>query len=184
MDQFEYLIPFVGIIYGLSAADLLTSMHRIIIERHKIALHIVPISWAAVSFLLIINGWWGFFDINRVITLKSAGDLFLLSLLPIVLFLTIALSLPHKVDSRLNLWQYFKAHKRPFYGSLALYLMLIPTVLFTLSPEASLNEFISPLIMSAILIALMWLKHWAWHFTVSLLFILSLVSTLFRQSMA
>ncbi len=183
MEQFEYLIPFVGIIYGLSAADLLSSFHRLIIERDKVKLHIVPLSWSVVSFLLIINGWWGFFHINQSIMLKSAGDLLLLSLLPLTLFLTIALSLPHQINRQLNLWEYFNQHKKPFYGCLTLYLLLIPTVLFLMVDDATWQSFISPVVMSVILTALIWLKHWLWHFLASALFIVSLIHTLYQQSL-
>ncbi|MFT6270311.1 MAG: hypothetical protein ACJAVV_003145 [Alphaproteobacteria bacterium] len=41
MNQFEYLIQFVGIIYALSATDLLVSVHRLIIERKNL-----PFIWS------------------------------------------------------------------------------------------------------------------------------------------
>lgn len=76
MTQFEYLIPFVGFIYAISATDLLISAHRIIIERKTIKMHAIPFIWAVVAFLMIINGWWGFLEINSKINSKMQDNYF------------------------------------------------------------------------------------------------------------
>jgi hypothetical protein len=182
MPQFEYLIPFVGIIYGLGATDLLVSIHRLIIERRTITFHILPISWAAVSFVLIINGWWGFFDINKSIKLEHAGHLFLLSTLPLSLFLTTAMSLPHKVDGYLNLLDYFNEHKKPFYLSLCIYLLLIPIVLNIISEVPQWQNIASHSIVCSLLIVLIWVKHWGWHLLFVILFFANTMSSIFKQS--
>ena len=182
MDQFEYLIPFVGIIYALSATDLLVSVHRLIIERKRVTFHLVPIIWAIEAFLLIINGWWGFLDFNKNIVLESAGQLFLLSLLPLVLFLVASLSLPHKVDKPLSLWDYFNAHKIPFYLSHMAYFLLIPIVLGSFADEINVVQTLKLLGLALVIFCVMWLKHWGWHLAVSSFFMLALLGSIFSQS--
>lgn len=182
MNQFEYLIPFVGIIYALSATDLLVSAHRLIIERNKVTLHLVPIIWAIVAFLLIINGWWGFFEINQKIVLENAGQLFLLSLLPLVLFLVASLSLPHNVKGHIDLWDYFCEHKIPFYLSHLLYLLLIPLILGNFADQLNLTQVVRNLVLAFVFLGLIWLKHWGWHLAVGTAFMLSLLSSIFKQS--
>lgn len=181
MNQFEYIIPFVGIIYGLSATDILISSHRIIIEREKVKFHIVPFVWAVVAFLLIINGWWAFFEINTVIELENAGQLLVLTLLPLIAFLFCALSLPHKVEQGLDLWAYFYRHRVPFYLSMCAYLLLIPLIASSFLPNGAEN---TPqlLIVSAILIISIWIKYWIWHLVIGALYAWSLTYTLFNQT--
>jgi hypothetical protein len=182
MNQFEYLIPFVGIIYALSATDLLVSVHRLIIDRKTITFHVVPIIWAIEAFLLIINGWWGFLDINNKIVLENAGQLFLLSLLPLVLFLIASLSLPHKVKNGLSLWEYFNAHKVPFYLSHMAYFILIPIVLGSFADEQNVMQTLKLLGLASVFLCLIWLKHWGWHLAASSFFMLGLLGSIFSQS--
>lgn len=183
MNQFEYLIPFVGIIYALAATDLLVSTHRLIIERKRFTAHAVPIIWAIVAFLMIINSWWGFLDINQKIVLENAGQLFLLSLLPLMLFLIASLSLPHKIKNHLNLWEYFCEHKAPFYLSHTIYLLLIPLVLMDFSDQLNVAQITRNIVMALVFLSLIWLKHWAWHFLVGSAFMLGLLMSIFKQSM-
>lgn len=182
MNQFEYLIPFVGFIYALSATDILVSAHRIIIERKTIIISLVPIIWAVVAFLMIINGWWGFLSINSNIALENAGQLFILSLLPLVLFMIASLSLPHKVTKELSLWTYFDQHKVPFYLAHALYLILIPIVFSTFSDNLNLMRILVHVGLASMFICVIWLKHWGWHLALGLIYSGTLLYGIFNQS--
>lgn len=182
MNQFEYLIPFVGIIYALSATDLLVSTHRIIIERQSIKFHFVPIIWAVVAFLLIINGWWGFLQVNDKIELQNAGQLFVLSLLPLIVFLVASLSLPHKIKEGLSMWEYFCEHKIPFYISHTAYLLIIPLVLGSFAEQVNYEQVVRNVIIALVFLGLIWLKHWIWHFAVGTVFLLGLLLSIFQQS--
>lgn len=179
MSQFEYLVPFVGFIYALAATDLLISMHRLIIERKNITINAVPILWAIVAFLTIINGWWGFFNINNSIVLENAGQLFLLSLIPMLVFLISSLSLPHVVTPNMSLWDYFYEHKMPFYLCHALYLLLIPVVSFIFTTSVNTPQTVRFVILSSVLLSLIWLKNWRWHFFIGLFYMISLFHSLF-----
>ncbi len=182
MNQFEYLIPFVGIIYALSATDLLVSSHRIIVSRHTIKVRFTPILWAVIGFLLIINGWWGFIQFNDKIELKNAGQLFFLSLLPVSVFLIASLSLPHHFDDDLDMWDYFNQNKFPFYLCHAVYLLLIPIVLGSFADELNYEQVIKNIIMACLFLSLIKLKHWAWHAITGALFLSALLLSLFNQS--
>lgn len=182
MNQFEYLIPFVGIIYALSATDLLVSSHRIIVHCRAIRLHIVPILWAVIAFLLIINGWWGFILVNDQIKLENAGQLFCLSLLPVSVFLIASLSLPHSFEDKLDMWEYFNQNKLPFYCCHAGYLLLIPLVLGSFAEQINYEQVIKNIVMAVLFLSLIKLKHWAWHGVGALAFFVALLQSLFNQS--
>lgn len=182
MNQFEYLIPFVGFIYALSVTDILVSVHRLVVERERVKVHLVPVIWAVVAFLMIINGWWAFFQLNSKISLSNAGQLFLLALLPMMLFLISSLSLPHKVNNNLCMWAYFDANKKPFYLCHFSYLLLIPIVLSNFADELNIVQIALNVGFACILIPLIWLKHWAWHFGIGLVLMVSLLFSIFSQA--
>jgi hypothetical protein len=184
MNQSDYLIPFVGIIYALSATDLLVSAHRLLIERQSVKFHVVPIIWALISFLMIINGWWGFFEINENIKLQNAGQLFLLSLLPLFMFLIASLSLPHKAHDEMNMWGYFDQHKIPFYLCHATYLFVIPLVLGSFVEEVNYGQVFRNISVAIVFIVLIWLRHWLWHFIAGTTYLLSLLQAIFKQAIS
>ena len=182
MTQFEYLIPFVGIIYALSATDLLVSTHRIIVERHHIKFHLVPFVWALVAFLLIVNAWWGFLQLNDKITLENAGQLFVLSLLALTVFLISSLSLPHQVNQNLCMWEYFCKQKTALYLCHTVYLVLIPVVLGSFADDINTAQVSRNVVLSIIFVGLIWVKHWGWHLTAGILFSMALLTSIFKQS--
>jgi hypothetical protein len=98
--------------------------------------------------------------INNKIVLENAGQLFLLSLLPLVLFLIASLSLPHKVNKELSLREYFNAHKVPFYLSHMAYFLLIPIVLGNFADEQNIVQTLKLLGLASVFFCLIWLKHW------------------------
>jgi hypothetical protein len=120
---------------------------------------LVPIIWGIEAFLLIISGWWGFLELNNSIVLENAGPLFLLSLLLLVLFLIASLSLPHKVNKPLRLWDYFNAHKILFYFCHMAYFLLIPIVLGSFADEVNIIQTLNLLGLTFVLFCLMWLKQ-------------------------
>ena len=183
MSQFEYLIPFVGIIYALAATDLLVSAHRIIIERERIAFHPVPIIWAMIAFLLVINAWWGFFEVNENIKLNNAGQLFLLSLLPMIIFLISALSLPHTINKEFSMWEYYERNRVPLFASHIIYLILIPVVMGVVSDVVNTQQTIRNLAFILVFASLMWIKHWVWHLLVGVVFMSVIIMSLFKQTM-
>lgn len=182
MNQFDYLIPFVGIIYALSATDLLVSAHRLIIERRRITFHSVPIIWAVTAFLLIINAWWQFFEINKNIELKNAGQLFLLSLLPMIIFMISSFSLPHKIDDNFSMWDYYNDHKKPLFFSHILYILMIPAVLGLFVETINTLVILRSLGFSLIFVSLLWINHWVWHLLVGLTMMTSLLYSIFQQT--
>ncbi|WND04064.1 hypothetical protein QGN29_06710 [Temperatibacter marinus] len=183
MEQFELLIPFVGIIYALSATDLLVSAHRIIIERKHVKVDIVPILWAVIAFLFMINAWWQFFEVNANIELKNAGQLFILSLLPMTVFMISAFSLPHTIKSNLSMWDYYDCNKYPLFLSHIAYLVVIPLIMWTFTDMINLEVIIRNLAFIAVFVSLMLIKNWAWHFVIALVFMVIILYSTFQQTL-
>ena len=58
MEIGGYWATFVSIIMGLGLADLLMNFHRLLHERKRVDWDALPLVWAAITFLWIINYWW------------------------------------------------------------------------------------------------------------------------------
>ncbi len=183
MTQSEYILPFVSIIYSLSAADLLVSLHRLLINRAAVNWHFLPLLWALVCFLMIINGWWGMFHITATVQIEHALDLLLLSLLPITTFFFSALALPHDVPREgLVMKRYFMDHVKPFYITLIAYLVIIPLVFSHLAAtEINLQNILANSVLCLCLLAMVFVKNIKAHTVLALLVLLSMLGTLSDQ---
>jgi len=184
MTQFEYVIPFVGIIYGLCATDLLTSIYRLLEQRQKVKFHFLPLVWSAICFLIIINGWWAFFEINDRVLINSAGKLLILCCMPLLTFLFCAAALPGRVpDSGCDMWQYYLANRKLFFSFLVIYMMIIPLVLHYFTPEREMTEYvISQSVGAACLASLIYFKNIWLHTGVAILFLITMSNSLFQQT--
>lgn len=183
MDQFEYVIPFIGIIYGLSITTLLSNVHRVLSQRQAIKLHPIPLIWTVACCVLIVNGWWGFFQVNHHLEIDNAGKLFMLCLIPMTAYLFCATILPQK-DSRYanDLLGHFQSNKRLFLSLNAIYLLLISATLTALKQEFELNQgLISNLTMASVFIIAGFIRQVWLHYAVSILFTLLMASSLFSQ---
>lgn len=185
MTQSEYILPFVSILYSLSAADLLTSLHRLLINRTIIKWHFLPLLWAAICFLMIINGWWGLFQLTTIIEINNASDLLLLSLLPITTFFFCALALPHTITGAgMDLKQYFMANVKPFYLTLIAYLASIPLVATCLTEtELNAQNIIANTTLSLCLLGVLFVKNTKAHSILAILVLASMLGTLSKQSL-
>lgn len=100
MDIGGYWATFVSIVVGLGLADLLMNCHRLLHERKRVDWDALPLVWAVVTLLWIINYWWAIaanltgWAHTRVVLEFVAG-----AVPPILLFLIAASLLPRAMPA-------------------------------------------------------------------------------------
>lgn len=129
MTQQEYLTALISIIVALGLTDLARSLRDLVRPDHRVRWHALPLLWAAVTLLLIVQIWWGSFELLEKEVL-SQGWVFLAYLLMfLVLYLACAFSLPDpdwhggaaQADPEvldLHDFHFSTAHRRWFFGTL------------------------------------------------------------------
>jgi len=168
MSQIGYLIPLVSIIVGLGLADLIQSFRELVRPNRRVRWHWLPVLWAAIVFLFVLQIWWTSFG---VLQQEAFGHVlvFLPYLLMFMgLYLACSFALPDPdwtpdpsgapqsdgADSTrassgpldLEIFYYSTTHRRWFFGALIAILLLfeIITILFLLIEEdAALLEILA-----------------------------------------
>ncbi|MCW8109665.1 hypothetical protein OPS25_14235 [Alteromonas ponticola] len=183
MQQFDYIIPFISIIYGIAIADLLSSIYRLVEERQHVRMHPVPFVWAAVCFTAIINGWWAFFQIMENFKVTSAGNLFVLSLLPTLTFLFSSAVLPNRIGESCDLWQFYRKNRVIFFSTFAAYLLSVPIILYGLFDHFNQLYVISQLVGCLLLFLCITIEKPWLHWIISLYFAYNIGAGLFNQTL-
>jgi hypothetical protein len=117
MSQPQYLLVFISILFGLSLAELMQSLHRLVINRERVTWHWLPLAWAGLVFLLIMQLWWSYFEL---LSAPAWANLFMF-LVPtgvlLVVYLISAAVLPDAGGlSRVDLLEVHLAGRRWFFG--------------------------------------------------------------------
>lgn len=125
MSQSEHSIVFVSIMVGLGITELLANLHRLIRDRARVTRDSLPIAWAFVAFLLVVNYWWGvYLGVAGITGVASAGAFLVYLVVPMVLYLICAAALPAGVpDAGLDLRLAHERERRYFFALLIVYLV-------------------------------------------------------------
>lgn len=111
MDIGGYWATFVSIILGVGVADLLMNFHRLLHERKRVGWDALPLAWALIALLWIINYWWAVAaNLTRWSDTRFVIEFALAAIPPIMLFLMAASLLPRAMpaEGRLEMraeWQ-------------------------------------------------------------------------------
>ena len=154
----DYTIGLMTIITGLAIADMVASMHGLLMNRERVRWDWLAILAAIYIFMLIVSSWG--------ISYKTMGNeninpplwLFVLGLSQIIpLYLSARASLPDSVDDAgISLADHYLKIRRYFWGSVAFtYFMFVAYGLFVLGPRGLSATYLSPaaqLVMMALLI--------------------------------
>lgn len=145
MDIGGYWATFVSIVLGLGLADLLMNFHRLLHERKRVDWDVLPLAWAVIALLWIVNYWWavaanltGWNEARVVLELAIAA------LPPVLLFLIAASLLPRAMpaDGRLAMraeWE----KTRGLFLALAVIYQCLAWVNITLASGALVWDFIT-----------------------------------------
>jgi len=121
----EFSIALVSVILGLGLTDLLGNFNRLMRARGRVRWHPLPLAWALLALMLVINFWWGVY-LGLVVGQQpgNAGEYLVGLMIPIALYLVCAGALPAEVpEAGIDLGEnYFREH-RYFFGLLLIYLL-------------------------------------------------------------
>ncbi len=94
MTQLEYLIALVSIIVGLGLTDLARSLRELVRPGRTVHWHWLPLTWAAIAFLVIVQIWWQSFRFLQNEALSHAAVFVPVLLGFLLLYLICAFALP------------------------------------------------------------------------------------------
>ena len=189
MSQLEYLIALISIIVGLGLTDLARSFRDLVRPGRPVEWHWLPLAWAAIVFMLVVQLWWETFGALQKDLFADAIAFLPYLLIFLVLYLACSFALPDPTweaptapawdaassDDVLDLEVfYFSAsHRRSFFGMLMTLLILgqIISLVFPLllegSPTSSLLQrglnFGINLVVAAVLASLIVTDRWWVH---------------------
>ncbi|MGB5101861.1 MAG: hypothetical protein WBO04_00895 [Steroidobacteraceae bacterium] len=185
MSQSEHSIVFVSIMVGLGITELLANLHRLIRDRARVTRDSLPIAWAFVAFLLVVNYWWGvYLGVAGITGVASAGAFLVYLVVPMVLYLICAAALPAGVpDAGLDLRLAHERERRYFFALLIVYLVatFLATYQSTAPAEWRLITAYRVVLIGAI-VPLFWIRARWYHWTVAVVVAGALLLRLFSQS--
>ncbi|HKY82072.1 MAG TPA: hypothetical protein VJM09_11450 [Sphingobium sp.] len=154
----DFTIGLMTIITGLAIADMVASIHGLLMNRTRVRWDWLAILVATFIFLLIVSSWGISYRTMGNQTINPPLWLFVLGLSQIVpLYLAARASLPDVVDEKgVSLAAHYAQVRRYFWASVAFtYLMFVAYGVYVLGPGVLSATYISPaaqLAMMAVLI--------------------------------
>jgi hypothetical protein len=166
MDIREHSLTLVSVIVGLGVTELLSRLHRLIRARARVDWHPLPLAWAAIAFLLVINLWWGvYLGTVGVATPSSSGEFLLNLATPLLLYLVCAAALPDEpaAEGRLNMREAHYGSCRYLYGLVLAYL-LVTLLQVSLSGNLEWSTLAAMrLAVITVLVPLLWVRRPSYH---------------------
>ena len=164
MNVSEHLLVLVSIIVGLAITSLLASVRQVV--RARVRLHWLPLAWAMVLFLTLVQAWWAYFVIVQSELWASNFFAFLFFLLgPVVMYLASSSLLPDptEMDDTKSLLAYYFEGRAWVFGLLALHsvLVIVGEAMRDHPIRSSTNAF--RLVILLLLISLAWSKSVRYH---------------------
>ncbi len=94
MSQLEYLVALVSIIVALALADLAGSFRELVRPRRAVRWHWLPLTWAAIVLLLLVQFWWTSFEVLQEEAFGQALAFLPYLMAVLMLYLACAFALP------------------------------------------------------------------------------------------
>ena len=194
MTQLEYLTALISIIVALGLTDLAQSLRDLVRPDHRVRWHPLPLLWAAVTLLLIVQIWWGSFEALQMEVFSQAWVFLAYLLMFLVLYLACAFSLPdpdwHGGADRsdpevldLHAFYFSAAHRRWFFGTLLVLIVLAEAFTQTVFVPENRIRTLSLNATGVVTLGVLMGTDRAWvHWVITALaFVTVLVSTATRQ---
>lgn len=93
MTIYEHLSVLISIVIGLGLTHLLGNVHELVQARERVRLHWMPITWAALVFVGLVQWWWSSFQFQDHQQWTFFWFLFVL-MRPVLSYLSAAFVLP------------------------------------------------------------------------------------------
>ena len=87
-------LTLISIVVGLGMTELLLTFYRLVRARRRVTWDPLPLAWAALVLVAVVNYWWGIRAIMAGASGWTTGQFMLAMISPIFLFLVCAAALP------------------------------------------------------------------------------------------
>jgi hypothetical protein len=187
MDIREHSITLVSVIVGLGLTELLANLNRLIRSRRDVRWYALPLLWAAVCLILVVNLWWGIYlGAIGIATPSNAGAFLLYLVVPVLLYLVCAAALPEVRDAGpFDLRASYYASARYFSALLFAYVAstMLQGYLARGSVEWTPLTLALRLGMLAVLLPLTWVRRPGYHWFAALLMLVVLSMRMMTQTL-
>ena len=167
MSFTEHGIVLVSIVVGLGLTDLLGNFRRLVHARERVRWDGLPLAWALVALLLVVNYWWGLYlGATGIYEVETAGAFVASMVLPVVLYLVCSSALPEMVPAEgVDLGETYFRQRRFFFGLLLAYYVVvsihthIATDSWAWTPLDSMRAVFIAMLASLLVVRSRW-YHW------------------------
>jgi hypothetical protein len=87
-------LTLISIVVGLGLTELLLTFYRLVQARLRVAWDPLPLAWALVILIAVVNFWWGIRAAVAGASGWTAGEFMLVMISPVFIFLACAAALP------------------------------------------------------------------------------------------
>jgi hypothetical protein len=87
-------LTLVSIVVGLGLTELLLTFYRLVQARRRVAWDALPLAWALLILIAVVNFWWGIRAIMAGASGWTTGEFMLVMISPVFIFLACAAALP------------------------------------------------------------------------------------------
>lgn len=179
MNQPEYLLVFLSLLFGLGLAEIMRSLHRLMVHDARVSWHWLPLGWVLLVFLLIMQLWWSYYD---TINAPAWSNLFLF-LVPtgvlILVYLICAAVLPDPDPGKsIDLLDWYFERRRWFFtlGALLFPLLVLQNVIVREGTFVWGFNHAMRITATFIMISLAWTRNRVFHSLMTLIALALLLS--------
>jgi len=123
MDEFFHVRMLIGIILGLSIAQLLKGVAKFIQHPGRDKVYVLHLTWVFYTFLVIIHFWWWEFNLRSIHAWTFPMYFFIL-IYATTYYLSASLLFPDDLKDYSGFKDYFQSRKKWFFGVVALTYLL------------------------------------------------------------
>jgi hypothetical protein len=91
-------LTLISIVVGLGLTELLLTFYRLVSARRRVTWDALPLAWALLLLVAVVNYWWGIRALMAGATGWTAAEFMLAMISPVFIFLACAAALP-KVEA-------------------------------------------------------------------------------------
>lgn len=179
MDIREHSITLVSVIVGLGLTELLANLNVLIRSRLGVRWYALPLLWAAVCLILVVNLWWGIYlGAIGIATPSNAGAFLLYLIVPVLLYLVCAAALPDvRAATAVDLHTSYYASSRYFSALLSAYVAatMLQAYLARNTVEWTVLTTVMRVGILVVLLPLIWVRR-PWYHWFAAIFMLVVLS--------
>ena len=128
----EHSVTLISIIVGLGLTEMFGNLQKLIRRRASVTWDWLPILWATILLVVVVNYWWGLYigstGLKQVSNAAQSG---LLLVQPLLLFLAVASAIPNfEPDEDWDMHRHYGAQRKLFIGTFVVYQCLSWAVAF------------------------------------------------------